>query len=595
MHNRRTAFLLVPALWWAAAAVSAADPITQTGRLHVRQGRFLDQAGKRVTFYGVNLFQSHLMWSRRQDPTEYEAALKAIASLGFNAVRMPLNMAWFEPQPGVFPDSADYEGILKSHRLPTGALAFYDGLIRRAGELGLYVIPEFHELPSDPYRWFVGGEERDRGTDKPGQAIAWLAAPDEKQQGRFRLDSAIAAREVPKALGWLATHWRGVPNLAGLEVPWNEPGGPLTEGEAFFTLCRDCARAVKAADPDRLVFMDCVDWGAMVNRIPDESVWKLPAEVDALFPHFYPGMHSGNSGEAGTWSTTMANWASWMMGSGKPVMVGEYGVVEMKRAGYWKEGATEAQRAATYAACAAQWYAMGVQGVFCWAWDGGIDRDKDTGALNQGAEELLKWTAPYKETAPSAAEAQLAVLCSPKRRAQYGDKRDLWRLTDALLAAHLTPFATVFDSQVLGQADALRRFRSLLVLDADLTEPVRDAVRKAGKQTLWLSPDLSGLDEAVTQLRQAAGPAAAHGRRASADLPPNVIVGYADKQVTAFERKGQSGEVRLRLRIPGADEVGQLVEASGAVVFRGPVAELEREGVAVSLRPWECKVLRWRR
>jgi len=84
----------------------------------------------------------------------------------------------------------------------------------------------------------------------------------------------------------------------------------------------------------RRVTFHGVDFGVMVNRIPAEAVWHIPAEVDAVFPHFHPGMHSGDSGEAGTWSTTMASWVSWVAGAGKPVLVGEYGVVEMKRAGY---------------------------------------------------------------------------------------------------------------------------------------------------------------------------------------------------------------------------------------------------------------------
>jgi hypothetical protein len=588
MYPTRRQLLLVLPLAWLLPATCRAAPIADAGRLHVDGGRFCDETGRPVALYGVNLFQSHLMWSRRQDLAEAEAALEAISELGFNAVRMPLNMAWFEPEPNVFPGDPQYESILTAHGLPTGALAFYDGLVRRAGELGLYVIPEFHELPSDPYRWFVGGEERDRGTDRPGRAIAWMAQPDEANPGRYHTDPELAAKEVPRALGWLAEHWRGVPNIAGIEVPWNEPRGSLAEPGAYFDLCRNCAGAVKAADPDRLVFMDCVDWGAMVNRIPDESVWKTPDQVDALFPHFYPGLHSNNSGEAGTWSTTMANWASWLMGSGRPVMVGEYGVVEMTRAGYWKDGVTDAQRAATYAACLAQWYAMGVQGVFCWAWDGGIGRDPGTGALNQGAEELVKWAAPYRETVPCAAEAEIAVVCAPEHRASYGGKKDLWLVTDALLDAHLTPFATVFSSQVLQQPEALTRFSSLIVLDADLPEAVRDAVRQAGKRTFWLTPDLAGLEEAVTGLRQAAG------ATPESLLPASVVVGYAAEQATVYERKGQAGPVHLRLHIPGADGAGALVDPSGETLFSGRAQQLAVDGTDVELLPWQCKVLHWR-
>lgn len=569
-----------------AAALSAGAPVTAEGRLRADAGGFRNAAGQRVAFFGVNLFQSHLMWSRRQNPAEVDAALRAIAGHGFNAVRMPLNLAWFEPAPGIFPDHPDYEAVLKAHGLPTGAVAFYDGLVQRAGELGLYVIPEFHELPVDPYRWFVGGEEKDRGSDRPGRAIAWMGVPDATRKGRYRLDPETAAREVPRALGWLAAHWRNVPTIAGIEIPWNEPTGPLTEGNAFAALCQACARAVKEADPARLVFMDCVDYGAMVNRMPPESLWRVPAEIDALFPHFYPGMHSTDSGADGTWSTTMANWASWLTGSGKPVLVGEYGVVEMRRARYWQDGVSEVQRAATYAACAAQWYAMGVQGIFAWAWDGGIGRDPATGALTQGAAELSKWAAPFTTTVPAADAARVAVVCSAKRRSQYGARKDLWRVTEALLGAHLTPFATLFDDQVLAQPQALARFAALLVLDADLPAGLPALIQAAAKPTYHIAADLNGLEAAVNRLRDLVQPE-------GATLPANVIVAYADRQATVFERQGKAGNVRLCLRLPGAAGAGRLVDGDGEAVFTGEAAMLERDALSLPLGPWQCRVLRW--
>lgn len=566
-----------------AARTATADPIGPSGLLKIVGGQICDSSGRPLRLYGVNLFQSHLLWSRSQKPSDYEAELVAIAANGFNAVRMPLNMGWFEPAQGVFPDSPEYNGLMAQHRLPTGAVAFYDGLIKRAGELGLYVIPEFHELPTDPYRWFLGGEERHRGTERPGTAICWLGVPNPAQKGRYQLNAALAAAEVPRALGWLAEHLRGVPNVAALEIPWNEPGGPLTEGQAYFDLCAACARAVKAADPQRLVFMDAVDWGAMVNRLADEATWKLPREVDGLFPHFYPGMHSGNSGPEGTWSATMANWLSWMMGSGRPVMVGEYGVVEMGRARYWQAGVTDTDRANTYAACVAQWNAMGAQGLFCWAWGGGIGRDKSSGALNQGAEQLPKWAAVCRQPAPTPA---LAVVCNARRRSPYGDRRDLWRITEALLDAHLTPFATVFDRQVMAEPDCLKRFRAVIVLNADLVEGAADAVRTQAAEAYWLSADLAELGPTIESLC---------AKLRSPNLPANVLVGYAPGQVTVFERKGAAGDVRLRLHIPGADGEGRLTDEAGNVLFTGTAEKLATEGAMVPLQAWQCEVLRWQR
>jgi hypothetical protein len=372
-----------------------------------------------------------------------------------------------------------------------------------------------------------------------------------------------------------------VPNIAAIEIPWNEPGGPLTEGQAYFDLCSACARAVKTADPQRLVFMDAVDWGAMVNRLADQSTWRLPDEVDGLFPHFYPGMHSSNSGPEGTWSVTMASWLSWMMGSGRPVMVGEYGVVEMGRAKYWQAGVTDVDRARTYAACVAQWNAMGAQGLFCWAWGGGIGRDKATGALSQGAEQLVKWAAPCREPAPAPV---LAVVCNARRRSPYGDRKDLWRITEALLDAHLTPFATVFDRQVLAQPDCLRRFRAVIVFNADLEDGTAQAVRAQAPEAYWLSPDQAELNLTVEALRAKLQPP---------DLPANVLVGCAPGQATVFERKGSPGELRLRLQIPGAAGEGRLSDEEGNVLFVGTAEKLATEGAVVPLQAWECKVLRW--
>ena len=212
---------------------------------------------------------------------------------------------------------------------------------------------------------------------------------------------------------------------------------------------------------------------------------------------------------------------------------------------------------------------------------------KKTGVLSQGAEELAKWVAPFRQTVPSAADAQIAVVCAPKRRSQYGARRDLWRIADALLDGHLTPFATVFASQVLECPETLERFRFLLVLDADLDDSVRKTIATSRRPTFRLSPDLGELDEIVVQLRRAVG-------RPAVDLPPNVIVGYADREAILFERKGQTGIVSVRLNIPRVEEAGRLVDASGTVLFDGQAADLSSREVPVPLDAWQCKVLRWR-
>jgi hypothetical protein len=334
--------------------------------------------------------------------------------------------------------------------------------------------------------------------------------------------------------------------------------------------------------------MDVVDWGAMVNVIPDESVWKLPKNVDVVSPHFYPGMHSGSSGEAGTWSTSMANWVSWLAGSGKPVIVGEYGAVEMGRASYWRGGLTDEQRATTYAACAAQWYAQGVQGAFAWAWQGGLQQDDMTGKLSDGARVLPSWASAYENpTPPPLARARVAVLCTRERRAAYGAQQDLWKVSDALLGAHLAPFAAILDTQAVADPGVLQRFDAIIVLTAGLPDAALSAARHAGKPVYELPADLAGLDHAVQAIEGLPG----FGK---SDLPPNVIVAAGPGQVTVFERKGEAGKVLIKAAIPGAAGRGRLVADDGTAVYAGDAAALKQDGFPLQLKPWGCVLLMWK-
>ncbi|MGB9797920.1 MAG: hypothetical protein ACPLSK_04790, partial [bacterium] len=104
--------------------------------LKVAGGRILDGiTGKPIGLFGVNLFESHLGWAISQDIYEMERNLSAIAKLGFNALRVPLNMSYIEPAPDVFPDNPSYSEIMRQHNLKDGFLRFLDALVRKAGEL----------------------------------------------------------------------------------------------------------------------------------------------------------------------------------------------------------------------------------------------------------------------------------------------------------------------------------------------------------------------------------------------------------------------------------------------------------------------------
>lgn len=104
-------------------------------RLRVQGGVLRDEKGKPIGLFGVNLFETHLSWAVTQNVAEMERELRVIASLGFNAIRVPMNMAYIEPEPDVFPDSTRYEEVMKRHRLKPNSPQFLDALVRTASEL----------------------------------------------------------------------------------------------------------------------------------------------------------------------------------------------------------------------------------------------------------------------------------------------------------------------------------------------------------------------------------------------------------------------------------------------------------------------------
>lgn len=470
--------------------------------LRVKGGVLTDEHGNSVKLFGVNLFESHLGWVIHQDVAEMERNLKAIAALGFNAIRVPLNMSYIEPAPDVFPDDPRYEDVMRQHRLKPTFPKFLDELVRVAGELRLYVILEFHELPADPWRYFAGGDEQLRKTGKHGGAISWMAKITYSQDGtieRVELDWDKASEHVPKALAWLAKRYRGNSTIAAIEVPWNEPVGGLADDEnAYFQLVQACARAVKRVDPQRLVFMNVQDWGAGINFLPPSSCWRVPDEIDALFPHFYFGMHCPQMPYETALQIAAAHWVSWFLAWDKPVLVGEYGTAGLSWENWLKRNeevlmrryqlfGDNPNRKAFYAdiirACLEQWLKMGVDGVFYWAWWCGIpgqEVGQKTYTLTHGLEVLKEFAQKFKEAKVKAVDAKIAVVCDKGRRAQYGDLRDLAAISQVLVEANAVPYHVIFSEAIMAERRwlyQLRRYEKVVVLMDGLQDEVLTKVR----------------------------------------------------------------------------------------------------------------------
>lgn len=476
--------------------------------LAVRNGRLVNaQTGKPIGLFGVNLFETHLGWAIRQDIAEMERNLEAIAKCGFNAIRVPMNMSYIEPAPNVFPDDTKYGEIMQKHRLKDGFPQFLDALVKKASKLGLYVVLEFHELPSDPWRYFAGGNEQLRKDGKHGGAISWMAKLTMREDGtieKVELDWEKAFEHVPKALAWLAKRYKGNTTIAAIEVPWNEPvGGLADKDESYFRLVQACARAVKEADKNRLVFMDTQDWGACVNFLPPSSCWRVPEEVDALFPHFYFGMHCPNMPFEMSLKVAAAHWASWFLAWGKPVLVGEYGIAGLSWKSWlernketlqnrYKLFSEEPLRDAFYAdtlrACLEQWLKMGVQGAFYWAWWDGVPGQavrQRTYDLTHGHEVLRQFAEKFCQMNVTPVDTQIAIICEKERRAQYGNPQDLAAIANVLIDTNNVPYHVIFAEALFGNerwVRQLKRYHKVIVLADGLREGCIELVEKFAKK-----------------------------------------------------------------------------------------------------------------
>lgn len=479
-----------------ALALTSASLSFPLSPLAVRNGKLVDaKTGKPVGLFGVNLFETHLGWAISQDIALMERNLEAIARCGFNAIRVTINMSYIEPAPNIFPDDYQYSEIMRKHRLKDGFMQFLDALVEKAGELGLYVVLEFHELTIDPWRYFAGGNEQLRETGKHGGAISWMAKLSLKEDGRIEkveLDWEKAIEHVPKALAWLARHYKGNPTIAAIEVPWDEPIGGLADtNEGYFRLVKACAVAVKKADKNRLVFMDTQDWGACINFLPPSSCWRVPEEVDALFPHFYFGMHCPNMPFELSLKVAAANWVSWFLAWDKPVLIGEYGIAGLNWKSWLKRNEDVLQKryqlfskmpmkdafySDTLRACLEQWLKMGVQGAFYWAWWEGVPgmavRQK-TQTLTHGHEILREFAPKFRQMKITSADAKVVVIGEKDRRSQYGAPQDLALIAEVLITADCVPYHVIFAEALVSDRKGLsklKRYDRVIILADGLRE-----------------------------------------------------------------------------------------------------------------------------
>lgn len=275
-----------------ARAVSPAQRLfvfpTLTGKESppvTRQGADLIREGKRFGFVGVNYSSFLLGLSINPDYEMIAQDLLQMHDWGVRVVRVPLHIGMVQPALGVMPDDPRYAELMRKHRMDPSYVDQLDYFVALAGELGIYTIIDWHGMPTDPYRYFVGGTAQDRGTGKPGTAVAYLA-PSPTEAGEFDLSNPTHVESLLNAHTWIARHYRGNPNLLGIEIPFNEPHTTYMAVEANWRRIVDLtAQAVAEGDPERMTFWIGPSYGH--NNLLSSATWLQPDRATGGGPHFY--------------------------------------------------------------------------------------------------------------------------------------------------------------------------------------------------------------------------------------------------------------------------------------------------------------------
>jgi hypothetical protein len=250
----------------------------------VKQGK-LSVNDQPFAFVGTNYTKFQLGLSNRSDFEMLNRHLLELKDWGIHAIRIPINFGLIQVAPGVFPDDPQWATIIKDHKLDPRFFEALEYCIKMAGELGIYSIIDWHGYANNPYRYFLGGMPSDREKGKPGKAIAWLA-PDDKTSVPYDWANPMHRKALLDSHDWIARHFKGNPNIMGIEVPFNEPHDAYAAVESNWReMTAACSLAVKLADPDRLTFMMGSSYSH--DNATAAGTWLKPDLADGSGNHFY--------------------------------------------------------------------------------------------------------------------------------------------------------------------------------------------------------------------------------------------------------------------------------------------------------------------
>ncbi|GAB2711648.1 hypothetical protein BKA24_002949 [Microbacterium marinum] len=575
----------------------------------IHDGKFRDRDSP-FGFTGFNYDLFLLSYPRRALWSSLDADISLMASWGLGAIRVPLAVSLVQPAKGVFPGDVGWAGELRKRGLNTEFIKMLDHFVARAGEHGIRVIFDWHRFPTDPYDYWQGGTPADRGTGKPGTAISYLA-PSSTQSGELDLADAEHRTVLFESLTWIASHYKGSPNVLGIEVPHNEPHAAYMSIQSNWRrLTEQASLAVKAGDPDRLTFAMPPAYGHDVSTAA--PTWQFSNVVDANAPHHYlPNAPVPTRPDAPTrHSPWLARDIDATFAYAIPALFAPYST--SKHPVYNGEGGhygfdsflpdMDRVQAADYMmeAGLVQYYAAGAAGQLHWSLWHNLNDFVPFEDLFE--KHYRRFSAVYSAGPVDWSGAEVAFIQNPAAvppanghnfavvpfvRRALDLHLPIWHLLtdDEIIETLLTQVPSGLE-QVEGM-DAAFDYKAVVADRRNLDQRVRQVLERDGfdRPILWLNDAEALTTNALGSFLRKAG--VAEDRRTSAHLQ----LVYGPQHLVVYRRSGAGGKKRIFPRVR-RDGVFSLVDESGETRYRGDANTLWTRGISIDLPKWRSAILR---
>lgn len=307
---------------WMVWLVLLPSPALATRALRTDGGVLRDGAGGMVLLRGVNVAGNAKVPPFQAVRTDGD--FDPLARWGMNVVRLLFTWEAYEPSRGTYDDAY---------------LAYYRVAVRAAAARGLWVIVDFHQDA------FSRAALEGCGEGFPAWAIVPSVTPATPDNGAacvdwgprlvsdvdlrttwtaFYADSDGARTGFLAMVGKVAAALVDEPGVIGYDL-LNEPGG--NEQTEIAPLYEDAARAIRAADPDALLFVSpgAITSAGTPTHLPKPTFGNLVYSPHYYDPLLYVLKAWGGGDEADVFNQMAAVATSW----NAPLLLGEFGANPM--------------------------------------------------------------------------------------------------------------------------------------------------------------------------------------------------------------------------------------------------------------------------